>query len=131
MNGLCLGLAFSLALARIPAQQFTLTWTHSVEKVIWEEDYQIDNDQLLLIEARIEGSGAGMEPPPGARLRDGVWHYQPVLPPLPKLSLARSHYTADYQLCWLTNCQSLTKLLDPPFAEDETVDLFPCSKLIE
>ena len=130
MSSLCLGLAFSLALARVPAQQFTLAWTHSVEKVVWEEDYQIDDDRLLLTEARVRGSGAGMEPPSGAQLINGVWHYRPSLSPLPKLTLTRSHYAGDYQLCWMADCQNLTKLLGPPFAEGEVVDLFPCSRLI-
>jgi len=42
---------------------FTLAWTHSIEKIRWEEDYRVENGRLRLVEARIAGSGAGMEPP--------------------------------------------------------------------
>ena len=74
MSALCLasgGLLSSLA-----ATLFTLQWTHSVERIAWQEDWRIDGDALVLVEARIRGSGAGMDPPDGAVLRDGVWHYR-------------------------------------------------------
>ena len=83
----------------VATTQFTLAWTHSIEKIRWEEDYRIVDGALRLEEARIRGTGAGMEPPPGAVLRDGVWHYRPALPALKELDLARSGYTADYELC--------------------------------
>lgn len=72
---------------------------HSIEKIRWEEDYRIEAGKLVLVEARIRGTGAGMEPPAGAVLRDGVYHYRPPVAPLASLSLARSTYTTDYELC--------------------------------
>lgn len=108
MIGVCLAAAgFSLAL---PVQAFTLAWTHSIEKIRWEEDYRVDGDRLRLTEARILGTGAGMEPPPDAVLRQGVWHYTPHLPPLKRLRLARSSYTADYSLCWDGLCRPMSAL---------------------
>ena len=56
---------------------FTLVWTHSVEKVDWQEDWRIDGGALRLVEARVKGSGAGMEPPPEATLTDGWWRWAP------------------------------------------------------
>jgi len=79
--------------------QLTLAWTHSIEKIRWEEDYRIEAGRLVLVQARISGSGAGMEPPADAVLRDGAWHYRPHVAPLARLDLARSPYTADYELC--------------------------------
>jgi hypothetical protein len=126
VTGLCLGVAFSLVQARLPGEYFTLAWTHSVEKTTWEEDYRVGPLGLELLEARIEGSGAGMEPPEGAELRSGRWHYRPTLPPQPRLTLTRSGYTSDYRICHQRRCQSLTEILGPPAPEGEAVDLFPC-----
>ena len=54
---------------------FTLSWTHSVEKTRWEEDWRVTPAGLEIVEARVKGSGAGMEPPEGAVLKDGWWTY--------------------------------------------------------
>jgi hypothetical protein len=96
---------------RLPVRHFTLTWIHSVEKTGWQEDYAIRGDRLALTEARIQGTGAGMEPPPDAVLRDGWWHYVPHLAPLPELRLTLSPYTADYRLCWSDRCRSLASVM--------------------
>ena len=48
---------------------FTLSWTHSVEKTRWEEDWAITPAGLQIVEARVKGSGAGMEPAEGAVLQ--------------------------------------------------------------
>ena len=126
MTSLCLGVAFAVVQARVPVDEFTLAWTHSVEKTEWEEDYRVEQSGLQLLEARIQGSGAGMEPPEGAELRNGRWHYRPQLPPRPSLTLTRSGYTSDYRLCWQDSCHPLTELLGSPAVPGETVDLFPC-----
>ncbi|NMM25985.1 MAG: DUF1850 domain-containing protein [Glaciimonas sp.] len=131
MIGICLaavGLTAGLT-ASLPLQGFTLAWTHSIEKILWEEDYQVlqtaDGARLQLTEARIRGSGAGMEPPPNAVLADGVWHYQPLLAPLGRLHLARSDYVADYSICWDGSCRGLADLVGPPAAAPQ-VEVFPC-----
>jgi len=103
--GICL--AASALHAFIAATQFTLAWTHSIEKIRWEEDYRLANGRIELVEARVRGSGAGMEPPAGAALRNGVWHYRPELPPQSALQLARSTYTRDYDLCVDGKCRPL------------------------
>ena len=69
---------------------FTLAWNHTIEKIRWEEDYRVTPDGLLLGEARVKGSGAGMEIPDDAELRDGAWHYQRQMPALPLLRLGRT-----------------------------------------
>jgi hypothetical protein len=87
---------------------FTLAWTHSVEKTRWEEDWRVTPRGLEIIEARVEGSGAGMEIPPEARFDGRIWRYQPALPPQPSLALARSGRTGgSWQLCFSGSCRDL------------------------
>lgn len=126
MIALCLGLAASIG-AVIPAQQFTLAWNHSIEKIRWEEDYQVHAEVLELIEARIRGSGAGMEPPADALLRNGVWHYRPASRIVPRLSLARSAVVADYELCVAGSCRALGDYLDGRFRAATYIEVFPCA----
>lgn len=123
MSAICLAAAtFSVAL---PLQAFTLAWTHSIEKIRWEEDYRVVSGQLQLAEARIRGSGAGMETPEGAVLKNGIWHYTPALPLLPRLRLARSGFVADYQLCYDGKCRPLTAIVGTVEAAPE-IEVFPC-----
>ena len=105
--GICL--AAGALQAFVAASQFTLAWTHSIEKIRWEEDYRSVDGRLELVEARIRGSGAGMEPPAGAVLRDGAWHYRPAIPAQSALSLARSPYVRDYELCVDRSCRPLSE----------------------
>jgi hypothetical protein len=122
----CLGVTFASVLAVIPAQQVTLAWEHSVEKIRWEEDYSVRAGRLELMEARVKGSGAGMEMPEGAVLRDGWWHYRPVGKLPEKVTLTRSSYVKDYELCWEQRCRALAEILGPSVREGETVELFAC-----
>ncbi|MEP0507358.1 MAG: DUF1850 domain-containing protein, partial [Aurantimonas coralicida] len=57
----------------LAATAFSLSWTHSVEKTRWEERWLAGQQGLTVVEGRVEGSGAGMEPPPDAVLRDGAY----------------------------------------------------------
>jgi hypothetical protein len=102
------------AVAKLALAAFTIAWTHSVEQVAWEEDLRIEGDRLIVLEARIKGSGAGMEVPEGAVLRDGFWHYRPDLPPLPELELANSGATADWRLCAGGSCKPLGSFVPRP-----------------
>ncbi len=61
---------------------FTLVWTHSIEKVDWQEDWRVTPAGLELVQARVKGSGAGMEPPPEARLVDGWFQWRPQRAPM-------------------------------------------------
>lgn len=125
MSVLCIAVAGAIQTV-ISTTSFTLAWTHSIEKIRWEEDYLIAGDRLELRESRIKGSGAGMEPPPSAVLQDGWWKYRPALLPLPRLQLANSAYTEDYLLCWQEQCRPLHSLL-PARAQNQSTELFPCA----
>ena len=87
--------------------RFTLAWQHSVEKTAWEEDYLVAGRWLFLVEARIRGSGAGMEPPPAAVLADGAWHYRPAQRWFDAIHLARSEFSDDHRLCIDGRCRPL------------------------
>jgi hypothetical protein len=81
MLSLCLGLTGTVWV-QLPVADFTLAWNHSVEKIRWEEDYRVTGQGLVLEQARVRGSGAGMEVPDGAQMKDGSWQYRRELPPL-------------------------------------------------
>lgn len=99
---------------------FTLHWTHSVERVAWEEDWQVSPRGLSLVESRIKGSGAGMEPGPDATLRDGWW-VSPGAMRVPSLALAASGATGEgWTLCADDTCRTLGAASAPP------VTLAPC-----
>jgi hypothetical protein len=86
---------------------FTLSWTHSVEKTEWTESWAVTQEGLVVTEARVEGSGAGMEPPGGAVFDGSGWSYRP--PPLPqeRVILADSGATGPWTLCAGTECRTL------------------------
>jgi hypothetical protein len=105
-DALCIAAAGKTLL--IAASAFTLSWTHSVEKIAWQEDWQVGQDGLRIVEARVKGSGAGMEPPEGSVLKDGWWHYKPALPPQKQVRLAASGATGGgWTLCAAGECMVL------------------------
>lgn len=98
-------------LATLPISDFTLAWTHSIEKIRWEEDWRISPAGLEIVEARIRGTGAGMEPPAGAELRDGIWHYHPAIGVQEFIELARSSEVPDYEFCVSGKCRTLSQAI--------------------
>ena len=111
--------------AVLAIESFTLTWIHSIEKIRWEEDWRIVGSELVIDEARIRGAGAGMEPPAGAVLKDGVWRYRPALPPQPVLRLTHSPHASGYTLCTAVLCQPLADLL-PGIDNDVVIEIREC-----
>ncbi len=124
MNAVCLIVA-GIVRATLPGPEFTLEWDHSVEKIRWEERYRIVGKQLLLVEARVRGSGAGMEPPPTAMLRDGSWVWQPNST-LAEIRLTHSTFTSDYLLCTPDRCAELGERVGAT-GQGEVVSLRPCA----
>src|SRR3546814_19527297 len=89
----------------------TLTWTHTVEKTRWEEDYSASAEGIVITEARIEAIGAGMEPPASAIREGRWWRYRPSLPTLASVELANSNFAEGYSLCWNRNCRALATVI--------------------
>lgn len=110
-------------LVQLGTDRLTLAWTHSVEKIVWEEDWRDTPAGLVLDEARVRGSGAGMDPPPEARFDGHAWRWRPTLPPLPGVALRRSGATADWRLCVDGTCRPLGDYV-PPDADPVTFQ--PC-----
>lgn len=101
-------IAGSTKLTVLVVSAFTLSWTHSAQKTRWEEDWRITPSGLEIVEARIQGSGAGMDPPEGAKLMDGWWRYKPKVPPRPELVLGASAATgSSWQVCGDGKCLEL------------------------
>ncbi len=93
------------------SERFTLAWTHSVEKTEWREEYRIANGLLHLDQAHIQGSGAGMEPPPKAQKTETGWRYKPMVPPQSEVRITLSPYAPDYRICVQDRCRPLTEVL--------------------
>jgi hypothetical protein len=106
---LCVYLLGGALLATLPGEVFQLRWIHSVAKTEWREVWRVAPDGgLILEEARINGTGAGMEPGDGAKLIDGRQVWKPAVPPLPELTLAASDFTAEHVLCAGDDCRDLS-----------------------
>ncbi|MFO1070014.1 MAG: DUF1850 domain-containing protein [Geminicoccaceae bacterium] len=103
---------------RLLVSAFTLAWTHSVEHTGWQEDWQVAGDRLVLLESRVKGSGAGMEPGDDAVLRDGWWRSHPPRR-LSELRLANSGAAGVWQLC-APDCRALEAAAPTP------IILAPC-----
>jgi len=82
---------------------FSLSWTHSVEKTEWVEYWHVQDEQLVLRETFVKGSGAGIDPAPNAVLDNGWYRWAPEsLVTVPAISLANSELTPDnWTLCAL------------------------------
>jgi hypothetical protein len=122
--GLCVW-AGAVLLAALPINDFTLAWTHSIEKIRWEEDWRVRPAGLEIVEARIRGVGAGMEPPDGAELRQGVWRFRPAIAAQHTVTLARAAGIADYEFCVKGRCRPLAESVSG-LAGAEAVALTTC-----
>lgn len=119
MTGACL-LIGTLALP-LSTPTFTLAWTHSVERTLWREEWEVAADGLLLIRAAVKGSGAGMEPGVDAVLQNGWWVWHPTLPPQRAVTLASSGATSGgWRLCDGDQCRDIGAAPGAP------VSLQPC-----
>jgi hypothetical protein len=115
---LCLasaGLAKALSIAT-----FTLVWTHSIEKTDWQEDWRVTPQGLVLTQARVKGSGAGMEPPPGARLINGWFQWRSDRAVMPQVVLANSGAAGEWRLCANGDCRTLSDIFGHPIGANVT-----------
>jgi hypothetical protein len=110
-GGVSLCLVSAGVMKILPVAAFTLAWTHSVEQVEWQEDWRVTPKGLELVQARVKGSGAGMEPPPEARLIDGWFRWQPRRAILAEVMLANSGAAGEWRLCHNGHCSALSDIL--------------------
>jgi hypothetical protein len=119
-GGLSLCLASLGVVKTLSLVAFTLVWTHSVEKTAWQEDWRVTANGLELVQARVKGFGAGMEPPPDARLVDGWFQWQPKRAPMPQLVLANSGSAGEWRICADGHCRTLSEIFGHPVGANTT-----------
>ena len=120
-GGLSLCLASAGLVKALSIAAFTLVWTHSVEKVEWQEDWRVTREGLVLTQARVKGSGAGMEPPPEARLVNGWFQWQPKRAAMPQVVLGNSGAAGEWRLCHDGNCETLSAIFGRPVGVNVTM----------
>jgi len=110
--------------AALGVTAMTLAWTHSIEKIRWEEDWRIQGNQMTIVQSRVQGTGAGMEPGPGATF-DGHWfRWRPDMKPLKTVTLRRSGATADWSVCIRGKCRPMSAYVGE---KADPVVMKPCS----
>ena len=120
---MALCLAAGGAVIRLATLTFMLSWTHSVQKTEWQEDWVVAPEGLKLTEARIESTGAGMEMPATARFNGRFWRWSPTLPPLREVQLRRSDAVPEgYRLCTAAGCRVIAGIEEAA----DIVVLAPC-----
>jgi len=118
--GLSLCLASAGIVKALSIAAFTLVWTHSIEKVDWQEDWRVTPAGLELVAARVKGSGAGMEPPPEARLVDGWFEWQPARAAMAEVALGNSGAAGEWRLCADGYCRTLSDIFGHPVGANVT-----------
>jgi hypothetical protein len=104
------------------AAAITLSWSHSVEKTRWEEDWRTHPAGIAIVESRVQGTGAGMEIPDGAKLKGKSYRYRPHLAPQKEVVLRRSGATADWNICISGTCKPMSDYI-PADADPVTLSL--------
>jgi hypothetical protein len=120
VSALCI--AGGAVILRVAAAAFTLSWTHTIEKTEWIERWQVESDHLVLVEAEVEGSGAGMEPPLDARLEGRFYVWRPN-ETREEIVLRRDSHAGDWRLCAAGRCAALGDWLK---IDADPVALKPC-----
>jgi hypothetical protein len=122
----CLVVAGALR-ATLPAPDFTLEWSHSIEHTRWVERYAVEGDRIRLVGAHVEGSGAGMEAGDDARFDGSGWTWTPKAAPMASIALTLSPYTADYTLCAGGRCDGLYAWTHERKGDTAVVVVRPCA----
>ena len=106
------------------APRFTLSWEHAVETVEWRETWKVRTKTMLPVEARIKGSGAGMEPPRHAVPKDGWMVYAPKAEPQSQLVLSDNGFAKPVRLCLpKESCRPLRAFLPREAPRDAPVTI--------
>ncbi|RQP22758.1 DUF1850 domain-containing protein [Piscinibacter terrae] len=107
---ICFSLVVGAALvARLPSP-VTLSWRHSVEHVLIEEEWTASRQGLAMVSSSTDGLGAGIDIPDDARLVANRWTFRPALAPQAQVQLANSRFALGYAVCWPGGCAQLVDL---------------------
>ncbi|MBB1092319.1 DUF1850 domain-containing protein [Rhodopseudomonas palustris] len=110
-RGVSLCLASAGVVKTLALASFTLAWTHSIEQTAWQEDWRVTKQGLELVQARVKGAGAGMEPPPEARLVGGWFQWSPPRNRLREVVLGNSGLAGEWRLCSADACRTLSEII--------------------
>ena len=119
-GGVSLCFATAGGVKALALSAFTLVWTHSIAKVDWQEDWRVTPAGLELVQARVKGTGPGMEPPPEARLVDGWFQWSPTRAPMPEVVLGNSGAAGEWRLCHDGTCRTLSEIVGHPIGANVT-----------
>ncbi|UPJ59382.1 DUF1850 domain-containing protein [Bradyrhizobium sp. 192] len=119
-GGVSLCFATAGGVKALAMSAFTLVWTHSIAKVDWQEDWRVTPAGLELVQARVKGTGPGMEPPPEARLVDGWFQWQPKRAAMPEVVLGNSGAAGEWRLCHDGQCRTLSEIVGHPIGANVT-----------
>jgi hypothetical protein len=72
------------------------------------------------VQARVKGSGAGVEPPLEARLIDGWFQWRPARAPMPRVVLGNSGAAGEWRLCSDGQCKTLSEIFGHPVGVNTT-----------
>ncbi|CAN5223915.1 hypothetical protein BH10PSE9_BH10PSE9_22550 [soil metagenome] len=78
-----------------------------MQKTVWEEDWRLTPAGFAISEARVQGSGAGMEPLEGSVFDGTWWRYRPPLKPQTEIVLGDSGVAGAWTLCAAGQCTEL------------------------
>jgi hypothetical protein len=68
----------------------------------------------------VKGTGAGMEPPPEARLVDGWWRWAPTVKIPPEVVLGNSGAAGEWRFCSNGACRTLSDIVGHPIGAHVT-----------
>jgi hypothetical protein len=120
-------LAVASLIVDLGVADIELRWTHSVQRTSWAEGWRAGDGGLIPLWARVEGSGAGMEPGEGAVRTGNGWEWRPAIGPLPTLDLARSDAIDDWRICRSGKCATVQELTG--IGPGTAARLLPCPRI--
>ena len=117
MSAAALCIVVGACFIELPVRSFTLAWQHTVEKVLWEEDYLVVGAWLLHDRARVSAGPApawNRRPMPSSSTAHGS--YRPADRWRREVRLARSEFGSDYLLCIEGRCRPMADVAPGPIA---------------
>ena len=119
-GGLSLCLASRACVKTLSIAAFTLVWTHSVEKVDWQEDWRITPGGLRTGAGPRQGFRRRHGAAAGGAAVDGWFQWQPRRAPMPEVVLGNSGAAGEWRLCHDGSCRTLSEIFGHPIGMNVT-----------